>query len=225
MLVRVSSWDVLKVENGQEFPVPDISTIQASARRRLNLFGRNAGALAANKIDTSPLIVFASRYGDVERSVAILEQISSGEDISPMNFSLSVHNAVSGLLSIAWKMTEMQSVVAAGSDTFIMGFTEALSLLNAFPKQDVLLVYIDFPLPAVFSEFEEIAGGSEVFTALLSADMNMDEGVVINCEKTETTDSRSARPMQAIESLLSGTIEKVIVETDSFGWGVSKYVA
>jgi len=81
-------------------------------------------------LDDDPLIVFASRYGDVERSLRILEEISGQDVLSPMNFSLSVHNAVPGLISIAWKLTGMQSVIAGGANSFAMGLTEAISLLK-----------------------------------------------------------------------------------------------
>src|SRR5580658_10067559 len=45
--------------------------------------------------------VFASRHGEFNRTLTMLEAMADDEGPSPADFSLSVHNALPGLLSIS----------------------------------------------------------------------------------------------------------------------------
>ena len=55
------------------------------------------GAVAPSDVRT----VFASRYGSINESVALLRNIARDERMSPARFTHTVHNAQSGLFSIA----------------------------------------------------------------------------------------------------------------------------
>lgn len=220
-MFRVSSWDVRFAAKGESLSSQDHKTIPASVRRRLNSFGRDAGTSIADKIESSPLIVFASRYGDAVRSVDILEEICKGEEISPMNFSLSVHNAVSGLFSIGWKLKQMQSVISAGANTFVMGLTEAFSLLKSFPDEDVLLIYVDVPLPSVFSEFDDAGEATEICALLMSRDNNGKTGPTIEANLIQDQSGKlqaEDHPLQALAALLQGTNTETTVGNTTFGW-------
>ncbi|MEY2840859.1 MAG: hypothetical protein RJB60_3158, partial [Pseudomonadota bacterium] len=46
-------------------------------------------------------MVFASRYGDATRSLAMLGDLVNQQALSPSSFALSVHNAVAAIYSIA----------------------------------------------------------------------------------------------------------------------------
>src|SRR5688572_17017530 len=60
--------------------------------------------------------VFASRHGEVHRSVELLEALARAEPLSPMAFSLSVHNAAAGIFSIGRVVRSGSTSVAAGGD-------------------------------------------------------------------------------------------------------------
>ena len=135
-----------------------------------------------------------------------------------MQFSLSVHNAVCGILSIAWKLEEMQSVIAAGCDSFAMGITETLSLLNAYPKRDVLFIYVDYPLPDVFAAFNEPAMQAEARALLFSQTSKNDNGICLEMSINDQYAKEGANLLNALEAVLIGTQRKMQLGSDAFGW-------
>lgn len=228
MLFQVLDWDLRWAKGREELPPLDAKVIPASVRRRLNNFGRSAGCLAADKLENHPLIVFASRYGDVERTVGILDEIARGDTVSPMNFSLSVHNAVAGLLSIGWKLKELQSAISAGADTLTMGITEAISLLTEFPEKEVLLIYVDFPLPTVFKKFDGPDVATSICVALLSRNVRADGHLILTAESTEIDDedvTNLGDPFLRFEALLKGEKRSAIIGSKAFAWELSRYDA
>jgi hypothetical protein len=93
--------------------------------------------------------VFASRHGEVHRSVELLEALARAEPLSPMAFSLSVHNAAAGLFSIGREDRSASTSVAAGRDSLPMALLEACGVLaEGAPR--VLVVAHDEPVPAPF---------------------------------------------------------------------------
>ena len=118
MYLVIKEWSFWHASTDETPPSSKINPLPAALRRRLNKFGRAAAGMSADKVQGDPLIVFASRYGDAERSATILQEIAKGEDVSPMQFSLSVHNAVSGILSIGWKLKEFQASSAPEKNPF-----------------------------------------------------------------------------------------------------------
>ncbi|MEP3244209.1 MAG: beta-ketoacyl synthase chain length factor [Sneathiella sp.] len=212
---------MLQTDDNQMIKAKDVKGIPASTRRRLNNFGLHAAQLAFDKIENEPLIVFASRYGDVERSLRILGEISQGEPLSPMNFSLSVHNAVPGVLSIAWKLTEMQSVISAGRDTFVMGLTEAFSLLKSHPQKPVLFLYLDLPLPSVFSEFENSQEKIGACALLLHSGDRVGEGPIFQAAFNHVDNLRSQgeeHPVYSLYRMLEGEIDQLVIGAGGFFW-------
>lgn len=98
------------------------------------------------------ITVFASRHGEVHRSVELLEALARDEPLSPMAFSLSVHNAAAGLFSIGREDRSASSSVAAGRDSLPMAVLEACGVLaEGAPR--VLIVAHDEPVPALFEPY------------------------------------------------------------------------
>ncbi|WP_082627241.1 beta-ketoacyl synthase chain length factor [Colwellia sp. TT2012] len=46
-------------------------------------------------------LIFASQHGDLAKTITLIKDAALGENLSPTKFSLSVHNATTGLFSIA----------------------------------------------------------------------------------------------------------------------------
>lgn len=141
---------------------PELKQLPPMQRRRVSGLGRYALSAAyevqADAPDDAPL-VFASRYGELSRSVELLEQLARGEALSPMSFSLSVHNAIGALSSIARADTAAYTAVAAGEETLEAAFTEACGLL-ADGHRAVLVVSYDEPVPEVWREVSDEGGRS-----------------------------------------------------------------
>jgi hypothetical protein len=90
--------------------------------------------------------VFASRYGSINESVELLRNIARDERMSPSRFTHTVHNAQSGLFSIAAGNRHASSALAARAESFACGFLEAATHLHREPTRPVLLVTGDVPL-------------------------------------------------------------------------------
>lgn len=141
---------------------PPLAEMAPMMRRRVERLGRIAlqaayWGLDGREADGAPgdcPLVFASRYGDIARSVELLRQLAAGEALSPTAFSLSVHNAIGALFSIARSDTAAYTAVAAGAETAEAAFTEALGLL-ADGAPAVLVVCYDEPLPPLYRSFAE----------------------------------------------------------------------
>jgi hypothetical protein len=136
--------------------VPALAEMPAMMRRRVDRLGRLACQVAywAQESGGHVPMVFASRYGDASRSLALLADLVRGEPLSPTSFALSVHNAVSALYSIAQGHTDNTVVVAAGRATVAAALTEAAALL-ADGAPEVLVVHYEAPLPDHYAAFQD----------------------------------------------------------------------
>lgn len=125
-------------------------------RRRLNRLGRVAlqAAWDCQGDDIGMPIVFASRYGDAARSLALLEDLVSGQEVSPTGFNMSVHNAIGALYAIARADRSNAVSVAAGRASAGAGLLEAAALL-ADGAPEVMLVCYDDTLPEPYEVFRD----------------------------------------------------------------------
>lgn len=134
--------------------VPALPEMPAMMRRRLERLGRAALQVAYQAMQGAPPcpVVFASRYGDMRRSVELMKQLASEAAMSPTAFSMSVHNAFAALFSIARGDRSNYSAVSAGAETAECALVEAIALLGEGAAQ-VLVVYYDEPLPEPLTMF------------------------------------------------------------------------
>ncbi|MDR0247059.1 MAG: beta-ketoacyl synthase chain length factor, partial [Burkholderiales bacterium] len=72
-------------------------------RRRAHPLGRAALEVlyAPTLAYANQPIVFCSRHGEISRSLAIQQALAEEGQVSPQEFSMSVHNAIPGLFLIA----------------------------------------------------------------------------------------------------------------------------
>src|ERR1700677_3515966 len=104
------------------------ATLPPLLRRRVTALGKMAFKAAFDLSALEPArFIFCSRHGEFQRTLSILTTLATGEAVSPAEFSLSVHNALAGLLSIAQHNTGGHTAIAAGADSFHAGLIEAAS--------------------------------------------------------------------------------------------------
>ena len=128
----------------------------AILRRRVSHLGQEALRAAWGLTDIrDSRVVLASRHGEFGRTLSILDSLVMDGGVSPADFTLSVHHALIGLLSIATNNHQGHTAIAGGSSSFGLGFVEALACLVERPTQPVVLVYYDEGLPAPFDCFNE----------------------------------------------------------------------
>ena len=132
--------------------VPPLAEMPAMMRRRIEPLGRIALQAAywaqGGQAPAGP-VVFASRWGEIARSVEMLQQLAAGEPLSPTAFSLSVHNAIGALFSIARGDRNTYQAISAGAYSVEAGFAEASGLI-ADGAASVLLVCFEAPLPPLY---------------------------------------------------------------------------
>lgn len=136
--------------------VPGLPEMPAMVRRRVERSGRLACQVAywCQASGEQTPMVFASRYGDAARSLAMLGDLVNQQALSPTGFALSVHNAVSAIYSIANGDRGNAVVVAAGRVTVTAALVEAAGLI-ADGSPEVLVVCYDAPLPQDYACFHD----------------------------------------------------------------------
>lgn len=146
---------------GDEVPLPEIPykpelpMVPAMLRRRLSGIGKAALWTAYQLIDADTAMtatIFCSRHGEVNRTVGMLQNLAADQPLSPASFSLSVHNAIGGIYSIASKITTSITALSAGEDGICATLLEAYAVLSSADEgAEVLCVVYDDPLPAPFA--------------------------------------------------------------------------
>ncbi len=129
-------------------PPPPRPPVPLPLRRRVSPIGQAALriAWALPQVERARF-VFASRHGEFDRTLTMLDQLAAQDAPSPADFSLGVHNALPGLLSICAKNRRGHTALAAGIDSFGFGLMEAAACLLEQPENPVMLVYYDAALP------------------------------------------------------------------------------
>jgi hypothetical protein len=125
----------------------NMTAVPALLRRRFSPLGKAAMATAMPLVEELAEIpsIFASRHGDTALSLSLLQGIARGDPMSPTSFSLAVHNAVSGLFSIARKDTSAVTAIAAMDGLLLQTLFEAVGQLQSCER--LLCVVYDIPLP------------------------------------------------------------------------------
>lgn len=135
--------------------MPALAQMPAMMRRRIERLGRAALQTAYEAMDDASQpcpTVFASRYGDMRRSIELMRQLAEEGAVSPTAFSVSVHNAFAALFSIARGDRSNYSAVAAGPETAESALAEAVGLLAEGAPEALVVVY-DEPLPPLLEHF------------------------------------------------------------------------
>lgn len=143
--------------------------LPVSLRRRITPIGRQVMEAAWAVLPEggqSPRIVLSSRHGEYSRTFGLLGSLAESGEVSPAEFSLSVHHALAGLLSIATGNRAGHTAVAAGSESFGYGLLEAAACL-AEDAQPVLLLHFDEALPGNYASIAGVAEDAVALACLL----------------------------------------------------------
>jgi hypothetical protein len=141
----LTEWNAWISKDKSITSMPDF--IPKNLQRRLSPLAKSVLSTAASCIELNEHlpIVFSSAHGELSKSLAMLKEIQAGEELSPTSFSLSVHNAISGLFSIAYKNQAQITVLAPAKEGIVAAFIEALGILNE-GSTDVLVIFYDEPV-------------------------------------------------------------------------------
>ncbi|HEX7634212.1 MAG TPA: beta-ketoacyl synthase chain length factor [Noviherbaspirillum sp.] len=147
--VPIAKWVAWGCDPAQAQTAPDLAYIEPLLRRRLSPLARAAlhAAHACSRHCRSVRMVYASRHGELSRTIEALRNLARGEVLSPTTFSLSVLNSAAGIFSIARRDEAPATAISAGLETFGFGLLEALTRARLAPGTPVLYVYADAPAP------------------------------------------------------------------------------
>ena len=161
---------------------PDVSSIPPILRRRLNLLGRACAneILQHIKKNENIPVVYCSQHGDIERTFSILSKASKGEPASPMNFSLSVHNAILGVLSIHLGLTSSISSISSEQHGLVPVLLEAVGILMS-GSEKVLCVLCDVTLPQIYLDDQSLPRNSYAISFIVTKS----EGTSLKLIQTE----------------------------------------
>lgn len=191
--------------------------LPAFLRRRVTTMGRNILTLA----EASPAVknaryVFSSRHGEFTRTLSILDSIAQREEISPADFSLSVHHALISLLSIAHGNDRGHSAVAGGAQGFGLGFIEALACLAEKPEEPVLFLHSDELLPGAYGAFNEPDDEPIAIALLLGGDAG--ERFSLRVDPLGPNGETSASLAHSFWRFLNGKEDFLSATTQSHVW-------
>lgn len=183
-------WSYLEGTGGTPYDPLDLDFIPTSLRRRCSAFTKMSLAVAHACVRggeyKNPPSVFASAHGEASVTAQLLGDLSLNQALSPMGFSLSVHNSSSGIYSISSQNKAPSTALAAGEYTFLMGLLETLLQVRKGGGEPVLYVCSDERIPEVFLP-PNTSQPAPVALALLLG--KGDSGVPLTVELTSGTHS------------------------------------
>lgn len=150
-----TQWHKATTTDALDDRAPALSQVPSMQRRRFSRLTKmmlHAALTAAP--DSHYRTIFASRHGELNRTIVLLENVLAQQPLSPTGFSQSVHNTASGLYGIVAKNTQPSTSIAAGSETLAQAMYEAYAQLQV-SEQPLLLVYGDDPVPPIYDQYTD----------------------------------------------------------------------
>ncbi|QSX33930.1 beta-ketoacyl synthase chain length factor [Shewanella avicenniae] len=178
-------WQKASETESLDASAPALTQVPAMQRRR---YSRLSKMMLHVAFDTQAPAqcrsVFASRHGELNRTIGLLEDIIAQQPLSPTAFSQSVHNTASGLFGIVCGNQQASTSIAAGRETLAQAMVEAYSQL-ATKDAPLLLVYGDDPVPPIYDQYTDELEYPLALALLLSPRATADS-VALTIETTPT---------------------------------------
>lgn len=142
-------------QDESEVEKPNLRNIPAMQRRRLGPLARVVFHVLGQCVDVSRQepVIFCSLMGEIQRTQRILTAIASDQPVSPAAFSLSVHNAMSGLWSLIHDVKAPMIAISPGNDGTVAGLLEAAGILQERKYPAVNIVHYEEDYPAFYTPF------------------------------------------------------------------------
>lgn len=196
----------------------DLSHLKPMQKRRLSKYAKMSLASIQNlaeEINDKTELVFSSRHGDFHRTNELLTDLAREEPLSPTSFSLSVHNAVTGLYSIFNEFKGPITTVSAGNETFQSALIEAYIRLQNATCQQVLLVHVDQVLPEDYLIFADETQVDHCCVLLLKKGLENNLGQSITVGVSQTINAELSPKPAAVMFLNFLHSEQALVEYSS----------
>lgn len=167
--------------------------------------------------------VFSSSHGEIGKCLEMLETLQAGEELSPTAFSLSVHNAIAGLYSMAYGNHAEITALAPAASGLGAGFIEALCMLQE-GQPEVLLVFYDEALPDFFpsTPFRQSLTGTFALALKLTL---AGEGTQLGFGPSKQTRHDGEQPLQlpAFINFLNSSQSELCLGDQGCNWQWQKF--
>lgn len=143
----------------------DAAAIPMMLRRRLvgtALTAIRCGLAALPSSGKPVEVVTCGRHGDLARTQRLLLGMMKGDPPSPLDFSLSVHNALAGMLDLVRREQTGHTSIAAGRATLTAALLELWARLHCAPDRAALLLCVEPPIPEELADRTDPALGGTV---------------------------------------------------------------
>ncbi len=128
----------------------DVSWVPLLTRRRLSQIEKiSMQCFKKTFVPTTPYkIVFSSDWGEWQITEDLINKYHTDKEFHPSKFSISVHNAFCGMLSILTKNKSPYTAIASGKDSIESGLIEAFLY-----QSDTLFIYADESTPKLYQDY------------------------------------------------------------------------
>ncbi len=149
------SWAQDKISIVDDGSAPKVMAVPPAMRRRLGRLGKISLNIASKLVEKNGYMpsIFCSRHGEIQTTIQMLKELVWNDEISPTKFSLSVHNAISGIFTIANKDDLPTTAITAGAQDLINCFYEAYGQLKSGVAEQVLCMIYDEPIPEEYQHY------------------------------------------------------------------------
>jgi hypothetical protein len=204
---------------------PPIREIPPLLRRRAERMGRALlHVLSRPELPYAgqPLIL-CSRWGELPRSLALQRELARDGQVSPQQFSMSVHNATGGLFMMAQKAHAPLTALAAAEEMALAGLQEAAIQL-ADGAASVWLCFSEEPLPEEYRQLDATPQPADYFALLL--ELTAGEAFYLQPEARipAAAAPAPASPLQLLRFLLLPE-EKTLPLSPRGGWALRRQKA
>lgn len=157
----------------------------------------------------------------------MLTALADRESPSPADFSLSVHHALVGLLSIATGNRLGHTAVAAGCESFACGLLEAAASATEQPGVPVVLLHFDEPLPREYDTILETREDPLAIALRIEHPSRIADGADILMEPASPIDNERPSDSIALDFLrfFLGGADAAHSAGDRLGWRWSRDVS
>jgi len=194
-------------------------------RRRFGTLGKCALGAILQIVDEQAIpSIFASQHGDTTLTLSLLEAMGKQQDMSPTGFSLAVHNAISGLFSIARKDTSATTSIAAMEGLIMQTLFEAMGQLQDTDR--VLCVIYDMPLPELYKPYSQsVPFPCAIAMILRKSDKPDGDTITVSVAEGETPHSSALSGVLDCEyfhfiELLTGMTSQITMSVNGVNWQV-----
>ncbi|TRY14887.1 beta-ketoacyl synthase chain length factor [Shewanella hanedai] len=184
---------------------PKLSQVPAMQRRRYSSLTKMQLEAAFQCNPPTPCrSIFASRHGELHRTIGLLDNLVEQEPLSPTAFSQSVHNTASGIFSILTGDQSPSTSIAAGEETLFQAFIEAYAQLQQ-DSSPLMLVFGDELVPERYSQF------TDEYELPISMAFSLSQTQAQGMTLTITREENSTLPLLSYGALLNGLANRQAV--------------